>query len=188
MLLDLDRYDITELLQDWNRGDLQARNALFDLVYAPLRRTAQQVPRPGRTVSVSALVHEAFLRLSGSESAQFHDRTHFAATCVRVLRFLAIDQYRRAQVREDHAAKQPPASLAADGDSVLQRLDLQGALAELDGQRPEAAEAVTLRYWGGLQMEEVAAQMDCSLSKARRRVRAAEFFLRTRLYEATQEE
>ncbi|MBL8298370.1 MAG: sigma-70 family RNA polymerase sigma factor [Rhodanobacteraceae bacterium] len=180
MLLNLDRYDITELLQRWNAGDADARNALFDRVYAPLRRTAQQASRHGETLTVPALVHETFLRLSASEGVHFRDRTHFAAVCVRAMRFVLIDRYRHRRPAEVPDALLPQIG----GNTAVQALDLREALAELAERRPEQAEVLTLRYWGGLELAQIAQLLECSVSTVQRNLRKAEFFLRMRLREA----
>ncbi|TDR44018.1 RNA polymerase sigma factor (TIGR02999 family) [Tahibacter aquaticus] len=183
MLLDLDRYDITELLQRWSDGDTAARNALFDAVYLPLRRTAQQAPRQGETFTVSALVHETFLRLSASEAANFRDRTHFAAVCVLAMKGVLVDQYRRRQTRGEAL---PLAAASGLGDTATQQFDLRNAIAELGELRPEQADALTLRYWGGLDLAQIAAELKCSISTVQRDLRKAEFFVRTRLHETQQ--
>lgn len=180
MLLDLDRYDITELLQRWNAGDAAARNELFDRVYVPLRRTAQQAPRNGETLTVPALVHETFLRLSAGEAVHFRDRTHFAAVCVRAMRFVLIDRYRRRRPALLPDVLPP----AGGGDTAVQALDLREALAELAQKRPEQADVLTLRYWGGLELAQIAQLLECAVSTVQRNLRKAEFFLRLRLREA----
>lgn len=182
MLLDLDNYDITILLHRWNEGDQAARNELFQLVYATLCRTARQALRETPSFSASALVSETFVRLGKREAAQFRDRTHFAAVCVQAMRAVLVDDFRRRQVRAAHAPGPPPSVRA--GESLLRTLDVQTAVAELSERRPEEAEALTLRYWAGLDMNAVASVMKCSVSKVQRLLDKAEFFLQTRLSEA----
>src|SRR5262249_7418037 len=88
---------ITQLLSRARVGDAAARDAAFELVYAELKRLAhrQLLNQRGATLCTTALVHEAYVRLSGAEVAP-QDRQHFLALAARAMRFVLVDHARRA--------------------------------------------------------------------------------------------
>lgn len=94
---------VSEMLDKWRSGDAAALGALLPLVYDELRRIARRhlkSERPGHTLQCTALVHEAFLRLSGQGSPQIENRAHFFAIAARVMRQVLVDH-----AREKRAAK-----------------------------------------------------------------------------------
>src|SRR5262245_6268362 len=90
--------DITDLLLAWSQGDEGAPNRLFELVYAELRRVAHRQLASGRgdrTLNTTAVVHEAYLRLSDQSRVTWETRAHFLAVAARVMRHIVIDDARR---------------------------------------------------------------------------------------------
>jgi RNA polymerase sigma-70 factor (ECF subfamily) len=139
---------------------------LFPLVYAELRRLAAAYLRReqrGMTLQPTALVHEAYLQLSGNGQAVWQDRAHFLATAA-----VAMRQVLALQARRRKAAKRMPvvAAVPMDGDVRDRALwdydELDQALDRLQNEAPELCRVVELRYFGGMSVEEAAAHLDVS--------------------------
>src|SRR5215471_15876459 len=95
--------DITALLHRWSRGDSEAFRSLLPIVYNELRRLAGhylQNERSGHTLQSTALVHEAFLRLVGSNSMEWQGRAHFFAAAAQSMRRILVDHARRRQTEK----------------------------------------------------------------------------------------
>ena len=137
------------------------------------------------TLQATALVNEAFLKLFGSTSLEaVHDREHFFALSARVMRQVLVDHARRraAEKRGGDAARVTLADGAdADGASDAEVLDVDAALEELARLDERQARGVELRFFVGLEMEEVAEALGCSLSTAEREWRAARAWLGRRM-------
>ncbi len=91
---------VTELLARWSEGDLSARDALVPLVYEELRRIARRclsARSSHHTLQPTALVHEAYLRLSNRDSLTVRDRAHFYAMAAQMMRQILIDYARKKQ-------------------------------------------------------------------------------------------
>lgn len=174
--------DVTRLLEAAQRGDRQAAAELLPLVYAELRklaaaRLAQE--KPGQTLSATALVHEAFLRLVGDQ--QFDGQGHFFAAAAEAIRRILIEQARRRQALKRGGQRQrqelDPDHLAAPApDDEL--LALHDALDRLAEQHPEKAELVKLRYFAGLTADQAAVVLGISPSTADRHWAYARAWLR----------
>ena len=90
--------DVTKLLGNAARGDAQALNQLYDVVYAELRTIAVQKmasERPGHTLQATALVNEAYLRLGGAKGIKFQNRAHFFSSAAEAMRRILVDSARR---------------------------------------------------------------------------------------------
>jgi RNA polymerase sigma factor (TIGR02999 family) len=175
---------LTVLLQAAGRGDPRAAGELLPLVYDELRRLAQaylaKTP-PGNTLQATALVHEAYLRLVGSNDPGWQGRRHFFGAAAQSMRNILVDQARRKMAAkrgggqrrldlEDHApAIEPPSR---------DILALHEALERLERSDPRKAELVMLHHFAGLTMPETAEAMGLSLSTAEREWR----FTRALLY------
>lgn len=167
--------EITRLLAEWGRGDRNALEQLTPLVYAELRRiAARQLRREeqGHTLQATALVHEAFIRLCGSEPLSWQDRGHFYAVCAQVMRHILTD-HARAQLRDKRGggAVHVPLDEAATQLQAHTQLDhaaLDDALRALETVDPQKGRIVELRYFAGLNIEETAAALDISAMTVRR--------------------
>jgi RNA polymerase sigma factor (TIGR02999 family) len=154
--------EITDLLKRWSGGDLAAREELFGLVYEEilaLARSLMRRERPGRTLTTTALAHEAYLRLAGQQEMDWKNRAHFYGAVAHAMRRVLVDQARRrlAGKRGGGAATEPlQAELAVGGELDLDILELNRALDELASLDPEAVRIAELRYILGLSNEEVA--------------------------------
>lgn len=135
---------------------------MLPVVYDELRRLAAakmaQQP-PGQTLQATALVHEAWLKLAESASANWRDREHFFRTAAEAMRQILIDRARR-RMRVRHGANAERVNVdeldiaAPVKEEILLQLD--EALVELKAASPERAEIVTLRFFGGLSESEIA--------------------------------
>jgi RNA polymerase sigma factor (TIGR02999 family) len=154
--------DVTRLLLDAGRGNREALDALFPLVYQELRRRAHAYLRSERTehtLSTTALVHEAYLQLVDIERVQFRDRGHFLAVAARAMRRILVDSARRHRAAK-RGGGGPVLSLDEVPTLSVQRseeiLALDRALEKLAGHTERLAQTVELRFFGGLTIEETA--------------------------------
>ncbi len=155
-------------------GERKTASDLLPLVYEELRHLAAhklaRVP-PGQTLQTTALVHEAWLRLSGREDAPWQNRSHFVAAAAEAMRHILIDNVRRKN-RVRHGKGLTRVDLehvhlaAATPDETLLRLD--EALTKLAAEDPVKAELVKLRYFVGLSIPQAATAMGISESTAKR--------------------
>ena len=155
--------NVTRILSAIEQGDPHAAAELLPLVYDELRRLAAQrlvKEKPGQTLQATALVHEAYLRLVGSEPAQpWKSRQHFFAAAAQAMRHILVDRARAKSSRKrggDRVRVEfDDASLAAAGDSD-EILAVDEALAGLAAVDAQAAELVKLRYFAGMSIPEAA--------------------------------
>jgi RNA polymerase sigma factor (TIGR02999 family) len=166
--------DITVMLRAVEDSDPQGAEKLLPLVYEELRRVAahRMAQQPaGHTLQATALVHEAFLRLTGSARPTWENRRHFFAAASEAMRHILVDRARRkAAVR--HGGNQRRLQLddvviasEAPGEHVIM---VNEALARLAEQDPVAAELVKLRFFGGFTFAQAAELLDISERTAKR--------------------
>jgi RNA polymerase sigma factor (TIGR02999 family) len=162
------------LLEGWHRGDRGALEELTPLVYGELRSIASRYRRAENreiTLQTTELVHEAFLRLAGSDNAWWRNRAQFFALAARVIRNILVDRVRR-RGRQKRGDGQDPLPLADDlpvqtpTGCDLELLDL--ALIKLEDLDPMKAKIVELRFFGGLSVEETAELMEISAATVKR--------------------
>lgn len=178
--------EITQMLARLEAGDRQAADELLPLVYGELHRlAAARLAReqPGQTLQTTALVHEAWLRLVGSDEPRyFQGRGHFLAAAATAMRRIVIDNARRRQAekRGGRWIRQPLDAIAApEGDQELLALD--EALAQLAEQDPLKARLVELRYFVGLTGDEASEALGISPSAADRHWAYARAWLQTKV-------
>jgi RNA polymerase sigma factor (TIGR02999 family) len=158
--------DVTRLLERWHRGEPDALGELMPLVYTELHKLASHYlrqERPDHTLQPTALVHEAYMRLTGLRAADFHNRVHFFGAAAQVMRRILVDHARRRR-----AAKRVDGARRVDLDEALSigldpRFDLlalDDALERLGAVAPQPARVVELRCFGGLTVDECAAFLD----------------------------
>jgi len=143
--------NITHLLEAANRGDRQAAADLLPLVYDELRNLAaarMANEAPGHTLDATALVHEAYLRLTGE--ASFQSKSHFMRAAAESMRRILVDHARakHADKRGGEFVRVPLSDIPA-GSPDVDLLALDEALTELEQHDPVAAELVKLRYFSG---------------------------------------
>jgi RNA polymerase sigma factor (TIGR02999 family) len=175
--------DITELLdaaRDGNRGALdQVLATLYQELHAMARR--QLAGQHGHTLDATALVHEAYLKLVGRNTAQFDDRAHFFAYAASAMRSVVVDYARQrlAQKRggDLHRVTELPEELEGGLRLDEETLGLDNALTRLAAVDQRLAQVVELRYFAGLSELEIAALLKRSERSIRRDWQKARVFL-----------
>ncbi|TWT42146.1 RNA polymerase sigma factor [Phycisphaerae bacterium RAS1] len=155
--------EITQILAELRSGDFAARDRLVEIVYSHLRALAgsflRRQPR-AHTLQPTALVHEAFVRLVGHEDAKFNDRAHFFAACAAVMRNILADHARRRRAAKRGGGQRRPMTLldtvAADGESPVDVIALDEALAQLAALNARHARVVECRVFSGMTVPEIA--------------------------------
>lgn len=157
---------LTQLLVAANRGDAAAAARLWAVVYAELHRLAhRQLAGEGRhgSLSATALVNEAYLRLAGHAPVAWANRRHFFAAAAEAMRRIRVDAARQRR-RLKRGGGQAPEALHADPavapDDPAELLALDEALCRLEQLDPRRAEVVKLRYFVELTVDETAAVLD----------------------------
>jgi len=181
------RHDVTLLLVKWRGGDEQALDELVALVYTELRRLAGRYLRhesPGQTLQTHDLIHEAFLRLIGQRHVDWQNRAHFFGIAAQMMRRILTDHARRrASVKHGgrlrRAVLEEVPDIAAASDEGIVAVD--EALLELKEVDAVLAKIVELRFFGGLEHDEIAAVLGVSNATVRRRFRIAKAWLFRRL-------
>ena len=159
---------VTGLLQAWSGGDANALERIVLLLYPELHKIAQRCltrERPGHTLQATALVNEAYLRLVDIHSIQWRDRVHFFAVGARIMRRILVDH-----ARSKGNAKRGGGGIRLDfnealvvstkSDPALVRMD--DALTQLASFDPRKAQIVEMRYFGGLNANEIASVLGVS--------------------------
>jgi len=166
--------DVTRILNAIGGGDSKAAQDLLPLVYEELRKLAAHKmanEAPGQTLQPTALVHEAWLRLVGTENPQFEGRGHFFAAAAEAMRRILIDRARQklSLKRGAGAARVNLEDLevasAADDDTLLA---VDEALTKLAGEDPDSAEFIKLRFFAGMTNDEAAQAFGIPERTARR--------------------
>jgi RNA polymerase sigma factor (TIGR02999 family) len=175
---------ITQLLQQWSSGDRAAAEQVLPLVYDELRRIAAwqlQKERSEHTLQATAIVHEAYLRLSEQSSLRWPSRTHFYAFAAHLIRRILVDHARSRNCAKRGGELQritvaEIAALADSGESP-DLVALDDALVALEELDPRKAAVVELRFFAGLSIEETAAQLGVSAETVGREWRRAKAWL-----------
>lgn len=181
-----DTHEVTQLLASLNAGDARAADALIPLVYKELRRLAGHYlkqERPGHTLQPTALVHEAFLKLVGQE-ASWQNRNHFFAMAANLMRRILVD-YARSHDAKKRGGSAEKVSLddafvfATERPSEVIALDeAMKELAEID---PRRAQVVELKFFGGLNTDEIAEVLGVHSNTVLRDWNLARAWLKTQL-------
>lgn len=166
--------EFTQILERVEHGDPKASAELLPLVYEELRRlAAQKMMREaaGHTLQPTALVHEAWMRLGGSDAPSFQNRAHFFGAAAEAMRRILIEHARRRLAAKRGAGVEPVdlegleiASPLGDDDQLLAVNEALEKFAALD---PRKAELVKLRYFVGLNFEETAAALGIAVPTAK---------------------
>jgi RNA polymerase sigma factor (TIGR02999 family) len=183
-----DSGSVSQLLQAWGRGDLQARENLVPLVYAQLRERAAAYlrrERPGHTLQPTALVNEAYIRLLGQQHVTWANRAQFFGVAAQIMRRILVDH-----AREREAAKRPGGIRVTleEGIGTVQPVDcellmLDDVLKDLARIDARQAHIVELKYFGGLSEEEVAATLSLSRATISREWQSARAWMYRRMTE-----
>jgi RNA polymerase sigma factor (TIGR02999 family) len=185
--------EVTLILSAVEQGDACAAEKLLALVYSELRRLAARQlaqEKPGQTLSATALVHEAYLRLFGDrlvddrQPQHFDSRGHFFGAAAEAMRRILIENARRKKRLKHGGGRQKVELLDRDlaiHDSPDELLALDDALVKLALEDASAAQVVKLRVFTGLTIEQVAEVLGCSRASAYRHWSYARAWLRCEL-------
>jgi RNA polymerase sigma factor (TIGR02999 family) len=168
-------------------GEAPGTEALFAALYQDLRRLARSRLRQERsdhTLSATALTHEAYMRLSSQDRVAWQNPAHFVAMAATMMRRILVDHALAKQAdkrRGEHITLSAVDLEAQAPSTALDVLDLHRALTELGGFDPRAARVVELRYFGGLELDEIAEALSISLATVKRDWTVARAWLKSRL-------
>lgn len=160
--------NLTVLLRSWANGDPGALDRLMPLAYSELHRIAQQRWRglqPGHTLQPTALIHEAYLKLMGQGQRAFENRVHFYAVMSMAMRQVLVNHAEASLAAKRGGGKinvpweEAEAATLREATEVLELHEALKVLAEVN---PRQSRVVELRYFGGLNIEEVAKVLDVS--------------------------
>lgn len=180
--------DITQLLDEVRKGNKKATDELFEEVYRELRKLAKDYlrqERPDHTLQATALVHDAYLRLIKGQEIPWENRAHFFSVAAQVMRNLLVDHARQHNAYKRGSGQRKfsldeAVSFSTDRDVDMVALD--DALKELEQYNPLHCRIVELKFFGGLQIEEIARVLSIEDPKlAGREWRKAKMWLRAKL-------
>ncbi len=155
-------HQVTELLNEWGKGNPSALDQLMPLVYSELHKLARwhmQRQNPSHTLETTALIHEAYLRMTGDAGRQWKNRFQFFGLAAKVMRQVLVDH-----ARAKHSAKRGGRWRALPLDEGIATCDerlagllvLDQTLTSLAKLHPRQSEVVELRFFGGFTVEETA--------------------------------
>ena len=180
------RHEVTQLLEKWQGGDEYALEKLFSIVYDDLRLIAERHlshERPGQTLQTHDLIHEAFLRLIDQSRVDWQNRAHFFGIASRMMRRILTDHARRRACLKrgrgvGRVVLDDVPDIARDDAEILA---VDEALTELKEVDEDLARIVEMRFFGGLQHDEIAGVLGISNATVGRRFRIARAWLHRRL-------
>lgn len=175
--------EITRILQDWNNGSEEAGERLFPLVYDELKRQAQFLmagERADHTLQPTALIHEAFLKLSKLNEIKWNNRKHFYRFVSQIMRQILVDHARKhaADKRGNNTIHfsiddlQIPVEERAE--AILRLDEALDQLAKFDEKQSKIVE---MRYFGGMKITEIAEALDISVRSVGREWQEARIWL-----------
>jgi RNA polymerase sigma-70 factor (ECF subfamily) len=176
---------ITQLLVDWSRGDQAALGELTAHIYRELQALAGAYlgrGLPNQTLQPTALVNEVWLRLiAQSQLPRWEDRAHFFGIAARLMRLVLVDHARARSAAKRGGAAEPITLQEtilvspARAPDVLELNEALEGLAKVDARK---AKVIELRYFGGMEREEIALALDLTLPTVKRDLRLGEAWLR----------
>ena len=179
--------DVTRLLEAWNQGDLEARDALIPIVFEELKRIARrqlQRERQGHTLQPTALVHELYMKLVNQRRVQWQNRRDFFAVSSKLIRRILVDHARKRQAArrgggEPRISFEEVLGLPDDQDPSILALD--DALDDLGRTDPRGSRVVELHVFGGLTFDEIGEVIGVARSTVIRDWNHAKLWLRRAL-------
>jgi RNA polymerase sigma factor (TIGR02999 family) len=153
--------DVTQILQDWSKGDGTAPEKLMPLVYEELRRLARNYlarERADHTLQATALVHEAYLKLADETRLTWKDRVHFYGIAARLMRHILVDHARAHNAAKRGGLEQKLSLDEAHGlptKTDVDLVELNNALENFAHDYPRKGEVVELKFFGGLDAKEI---------------------------------
>ncbi len=174
---------VTQLLRAWGNGDDGALDRLTPLVEAELRRLARGYmarERCGHTLQITALVNEAFLRLTDARRVRWQDRAHFLGISARLMRRVLVDHARSRGYRKRGGGAERVTlteGLLLSAEPVMDVVALDRALEALAAIDARKGRVIELRFFGGLSVEETAEVLHVSPDTVKRDWRLAKLWL-----------
>ncbi len=169
-----DAHDVTGLLRLWSDGSESARDDVARVVYRELRAIAHnrlEGEAGGQTLDTTDLVHEAYLKLADSEAIDWESRAHFFAIAARQMRQILVDRA-RGRLAQKRGGGARPATLDESlhyRDSQARALvEIDDALARLSEVSERAESVVEMRFFAGMTMKEIAADLGVSVATVER--------------------
>lgn len=179
-----DKSSVTQLLAEWSAGNQAVLDRLFPLVYDELRRTARNYLRrenPGHAFQPTALVHEAFLRLTDQQHVEWQNRAHFFAIAAKMMRRVLVNhaESKHAEKRGGSQAQKVELddALAFCEQRNIDLLALDEALNKLGNLDEQLCQIVEMKFFGGLTNEEAAEVLNLSLATVKREWATAKTWL-----------
>jgi RNA polymerase sigma-70 factor, ECF subfamily len=172
--LSLPPHEITHLLAEWTNGNQDALDRLYPLVYDELRVMARRYmnkERKGHTLQATALINEAYLRLIDQRDVQWANRAHFFAIAAQIMRRILIDYARRYEYAKRGGGAQRVSleeAAVVSKERVTELLNLDEALHRLAEIDPRRGQVVELRFFGGLENDEIGEVLGISANKLTR--------------------
>lgn len=187
-------HELTQLLLAWNQGDAAAFDRIVPIVHTELRRLATNYmrrERPGHTLQTTALINEAYMRLVNAQKVPWKDRSHFFGIAAGIMRRILVDFARRRNFqkrggRASHLQLDGEIGVTPAPNEDLVALD--EALTALAQVNQRMARVVELRFFGGLQENEIASTLGVSPRTVRGDWRFAKAWLLRKLTEGAPDE
>ena len=176
--------EITQLLLLWSRGDRAALDQLMPVVYEELRKLAHSYlrqERPDHTLQPTALINEAYLRLVRQDFPEWQSRRHFYGVAAQLMRQILVDYARARSADKRGGAMQKfslDEALTFSDEKVAELVALDDALVALAKFDERKVRIIELRYFGGLSLEETAAEFGVSVATIGHEMRLARAWLR----------
>jgi RNA polymerase sigma factor (TIGR02999 family) len=178
--------DVDDLLTAWRYGDADAVDGLFAFVYDDLRLLARRQLarlRPGQSLAPTVVVHEVYARFAQRSSQDVLDRHHFLALAARAMRDVIVDHVRRRQARKRDGGIPLPldsgigSPLTPSAAGPIDVIAIDEALAQLEMLDARQARVVEMRFFAGLELEEIAVALEVSPRTVKRDWQKARAFL-----------
>lgn len=179
----LPQQQVTQLLSDWRGGDSNALEKLIPLVQPELQRLAHRYmsrERHGHTLQTTALLDDAYFKLSDKTHPQWQNRAHFFAVAAQLMRRIMVDHARQRKALKrggDQVRVTLDESLVSAETRSEELLALDEALEKLAAWDQRKAKVVEMRYFGGLTMEEIAEVLKIHVNTVMRDWRSARAWL-----------
>jgi RNA polymerase sigma-70 factor, ECF subfamily len=180
--MEAQKAEVTALLHRWSAGEQAALDRLVPIVYGELRQMAQGYLRfesGGHPLQPTALVHELYLKLVDQERAQWRDREQFFGVAAKMMRRILVDHARKSMAgkrgaRAAHVTMDQALEVPAPDRTLLAVDEALTRFAEID---PERSRIVELRYFGGLELQEIAELLQVSRTTVKRHWTVARMWL-----------
>lgn len=175
--------EITQILEDWNNGEPNAKDRLIPFVYEELKRQARMImakERHNHTLQPTALIHEAFLRLRKQSGVDWKNRIHFYGVALHLMRQILVDHARR---RASNKRGNSPVHFSLDDVNVLAEdqsysiIALDEVLEKFAELNEQQAQIVEMKFFGGLTNKEVAEALEVSERTVVNRWKVAKIWL-----------